>query len=594
MCGTAAFAGLYRSFRFRFGRLTTWLCRVLVSCGLLLAPDGQVGAAVKLTDSTQRGGTVGRQMEISPDGTRVVFTADTPGGDIAAVFSVPITGGAVTQLAGGTVVLDNYTLPGNAFSTAHRIFDITPDGLSVIYNTEPSVGNVNLMKAPIAGGTSVQLASLATSHVDMFAFQIASDSAHVIYGASGHGSSATENRVIYSVPTSGGQSPVTLFDVAPQAIMVTGYRLPTISPDGQQVICNDETHLYIQDIGGGPVTTLGSVDPDLEIVFAYFTGDGSHIIYNANTPLSLFSPTMTSETYSVKVDGTNTILLSSSSGSILGPGIPIHPKGVLPARHVEFDGSHLLRSANPSAGVTEFRSLSLDTGNTTIIGTVTCPADRAFFNPQALHDGSGAVYQCSDDNGIGSLWYAPFTDGQARILADNVSGAGSLLPPLFPWLFSMALTPDDQTLVYSSPMASGGYELYSISLAGADPVRLDAGPGDANYILWFSLTPDGQYVIYSIGDEFLPSSLNDQSPVTGLYAVSVHGGTPWRVSDPLAEGECIGGYSIAPDGTVVYWAGSNADGYDLYAAAVPEPATLGLLAIGGLAVLRRRRRQGRA
>ncbi len=45
-------------------------------------------------------------------------------------------------------------------------------------------------------------------------------------------------------------------------------------------------------------------------------------------------------------------------------------------------------------------------------------------------------------------------------------------------------------------------------------------------------------------------------------------------------------FAISDDGTVI--AGSAREG--AFVAVIPEPATLGLLALGGLAVLRRRRR----
>lgn len=47
----------------------------------------------------------------------------------------------------------------------------------------------------------------------------------------------------------------------------------------------------------------------------------------------------------------------------------------------------------------------------------------------------------------------------------------------------------------------------------------------------------------------------------------------------------------AANGTVVYWAGNEDSGYDLYAASVPEPASMGLLALAGAAMLGRRRRR---
>ena len=577
-----------------FGSASTGLSLVCIAAVLAVTAGpgsrAMAAGAVKLTDGTQFGGTWGKFIRISPDSSRVVFSADKPAGDTAAIFAVPTTGGPVTQLSGGTLVPDNHTLyPTGLFRW--DLFKITPDGQSVIIGSEPGAESIDLIRAPIAGGPTTVLGSLDGSNVGSLHFDIASDSAQVVYYLrfSEKGDTA-DNRVVYSVPTTGGQAPVAMFDVARQTIAVTGHNLPAISPDGRQVICNDNNNLYIRDIDGGPVTMLGTVDPDLEIISGYFTRDGSHIIYTAQTQALASSVSSRSETYSVSADGSNTILLGSSSTSPGTPPTPyVPPKGALPTPYFdELDGSHLLRSSNPSAGVTEFSSLSLDTGDLTAIGTVTCPADRRFHDPLALHDASGAVYRSTDDNEIGSLWYAPFSDGQAHMLADNVSGAEYPIPTSFPWLFRMALTPNDQTLVYGA-LADPGYELYSVPLAGGDPVRLDAGPGDADYILSFALTPDGQFVIYTVGAE--PTHmLGDPSTVTGLYAVGVHGGTPWLLNDPLGEGECIDGYQIAPDGTVVYWAGSDEDGYDLYAAAVPEPATLALIAAGGLTLLRRRRR----
>jgi len=573
----------YRPKQFRL--VAKWLC-VLAVGGLYFAPGGQpiTAAAVMLTDGTQHRAALGHNTQISPDGTRVVFTADTPAGDVAALYSVPITGGPITQLHGGTIVPENYKQLGGSrlWWAGHSVFEITPDGQSVIHFAEPSVGNVDLYKAPIAGGASIHLASLTTDNVDAFQFDIASDSAHMVYYAHERSSPTIDNIVIYSVPTSGGQGPETLFDVPPPQYGTVGQGLPAISPDGSRVICADGNSLYIKDIDGGPATTLGTAGTGLVIGTAQFTADGSHVIYCARD--TFMTDHQIVETYSVRADGGEPVLISSSSGNV--PYGPI--KGIQPGQVATLDGSHNIKAKTQSPGVTEFYSFSLDTGDSTLIGTVTTGTNRALDRGAVLHDVSGAVYRGTDDAEAMSLWYIPFADGTPVRLTDDAPKPESTPSfPLPPWV-ECRITPDDQTVVYHIPTAYGP-ELYSVPINGGPSVRLDHGPADL-YVLYYMLTPDGNYVVYTVGGPPL-LMFGAESTATGLYAVSVQGGTPWLLNDPLAPDQYIRGYEIAPDGTVVYWAGNQDAGYDLYSAPIPEPASLALLALGGAAMLGRRRKR---
>jgi hypothetical protein len=76
--------------------------------------------------------------------------------------------------------------------------------------------------------------------------------------------------------------------------------------------------------------------------------------------------------------------------------------------------------------------------------------------------------------------------------------------------------------------------------------------------------------------------------------VPLEGGEPVRLAGDLPGEAELFDFQISPDGsTVVYTAGPRGDRsqWRLYAAAIPEPAALGLLSVGaGLALARRRRR----
>ncbi|MGB2822793.1 MAG: PEP-CTERM sorting domain-containing protein, partial [Phycisphaerae bacterium] len=289
--------------------------------------------------------------------------------------------------------------------------------------------------------------------------------------------------------------------------------------------------------------------------------------------------------YSVGVAGGSAVQLVSTWS---GPGPA--PKGVQNGR-VATIGSTDIVTAHTSSGVTEFHRVAIDTGASTLMGSVPADTERSLFLRAALHDASGAVFQGLDDSEAMSLWYIPFSGGPALRLTEDMPAVESYPEEyILPHFARCLITPDDRTLVYSIP-ATDGRELYSVPMSGGASVRLDHDPIAGLSVFEEELTPDGLYVVYSVGEYTGDRGLGNH--IKELYAVGVHGGTPWLLNDPLASGQFIAGdYQIGPDGTVVYWAGNDETGYDLYSSAIPEPATL-LLICGAAApvLLKRRRRQ---
>ena len=548
---------------------------ILGACiGLLSA--GLAPAATRLTDGSEFGGMFGRFCQISPDGTRVVFTADVPGAGLAALYSAPIGGGGLSQLSGPTIIHDNYLDPDTGdYYSLDKKFEITCDSQSVIYTSEPSLGTITVNKVAIAGGASTALGSLS-GDVPTAGFATTADGAHVVYGIQ-TGSIQT----VYSAPASGG-TPALLFstDVGGQSSFV-------LSPRGDRVLYWDDQNLLMAPIGGGPVTTIDTAPDGWTVGYPQFTADGQRVLYTMSAPPVVDHPAYSS--YSYSVSGGNSVLLGSgSSGFPLGfYGGWVGSAGLIAGN------TGVISAFTSTPGLTQFSRLDTATGASTPLGVVTSDISREYSCQTLRHDAAGALYLGTDRNNVSSLWYVSFAGGTPTRLSGDVAPIDPTQRPFgLLWMISSLLTPDDATAVYAIEKTSGE-DIYSVPSGGGASVRLNADPASGMAVLDYNLTPDGRYLVYSVG---IPQGLAttfppvDDNGIKELYAVDVLGGTPWLLSDSLADGQFIREYEIGPDGTVVYWAGSDAAGYDLFSTPVPEPATLTLV-LAGLALLRRSRRR---
>ncbi len=116
-----------------------WLLAMMMLGGILLATPDEA-AAIKLNPPLVAGGAV-LDVQLTPDGTRVVYLADQETNGVAELYSVPVSGGPATKLnkplvAGGAV----------------KAFNLTPDGSRVVFMADQDFNDiVEIYSVPVAG-----------------------------------------------------------------------------------------------------------------------------------------------------------------------------------------------------------------------------------------------------------------------------------------------------------------------------------------------------------------------------------------------------------------------------------------------------------
>ncbi len=169
-------------------------------------------------------------FKISLDGSKVVYRTHQGTVGVLELYSVPIGGGKPTKLNDTLVKNDKGKVKGVVKS-----FKISPDGSKVVYTADQET--VNLYSVPIGGGKPIRLnGTLAKNDKNIIgyvdSFKISLDGSKVVYTAD------QETVNLYSVPIGGGK-PTKLNDTLAKndkGVIVGNVRSFEISPDGSKVV----------------------------------------------------------------------------------------------------------------------------------------------------------------------------------------------------------------------------------------------------------------------------------------------------------------------------------------------------------------------
>jgi len=235
----------------------------------LYSVSAQGGPATRLTPPLVDGGRINflgfdRYRMISPDGSRVVYSADQDTDDQVELYSVPIEGGTVTRL-------NPPLLPGQIVDS---LYEFSADGSTVVYQTFSESEPSEVFSVPTAGGTVTTLNAPLPSTDEVLSFQLSHDGSFAVYttfprdaippspskvSASPKGVSSPPNG-LFSAPINGG--PVqTLATGFPEGSGLIDF---SISPDDQFVIYTADqdtpgtSELYRVPSLGGSVEKLNA------------------------------------------------------------------------------------------------------------------------------------------------------------------------------------------------------------------------------------------------------------------------------------------------------------------------------------------------
>jgi len=114
------------------------------------------------------------------------------------------------------------------------------------------------------------------------------------------------------------------------------------------------------------------------------------------------------------------------------------------------------------------------------------------------------------------------------------------------------------TRIPNEPQQDDVVELYSVSITGSTPVRLNDPFGNATRLLQWDISPDNSHVVYIVEQQI--------EQVSELYSVSIAGGRTTKLNGALINGGSVYSFQISADGShVVYRADQQQDNvFELY------------------------------
>ncbi len=476
---------------------------------------------------------------ISPDNRRVVYLADQETHNVFELWSVPLTGGKPTKL-NTTLAGGKGDVRGPDEELPHP-FLISADSQHVVYVADQDVDEVfELYSVPITGGAVTKLnPSLAKGRGGVqgdiqagpeHPFLISPDSQRVVYVAD---QDVDELYELYSVPITGGEAiQLSRNRAAGPGDVHGGIARPfRISPDSQRVVyvadldVDEVIELYSVPISGGPVSKLNStlaggrgdvqgVDPAAEAFLV--SPDSQYVVYLADQDIDEVT-----ELYSVPISGGKPTKLNpplaGGRGDVRGAGKKVaHPFRISPdSRRVvyiadqETDEAFELWSVAINGGPVSKLNPPMAGGKGDIRGP-----SRDMINPFRISPDSRRVVYIADQESDSTfeLFSVPITGGSATKLnptlahgRGEIRGADNIVANPF------LITADSTRVVYLADQELVGVmELYSVPIGGGPVTNLNPTLAEnqgailgTEYELHnpFRISPDGRHVVYLADQE---------------------------------------------------------------------------------------------
>jgi Tol biopolymer transport system component len=239
---------------------------------LYIVPAGG-GTPLKLNGALQPGGQVYElDIDFTPDGSKVVYTAEQETDDVVDLYMVPITGGPSQKLSGA-----------HDLSVNSNEASMSADGSLITYSArEPFVQELFIVGTD--GEAPMKLVSHNGGFLEFTENKFSPNGDYVVFISDLDTPDFAE---LYSVPVTGG-SPIKLNVplVAGSSLSLGSVRF---TPDGSHVLYRAEVEeenrneLFVVPVGGGASVKLnetlqpgGRVDTDYVL-----SADGSEVLYVA-------------------------------------------------------------------------------------------------------------------------------------------------------------------------------------------------------------------------------------------------------------------------------------------------------------------------
>ena len=489
--------------------LATLMIGMGMASAVPAAPAQAASAVVDLSATMTDAGDV-TSVEMTPDGTTVVYAADIDGGADAKLYAV--------QVASGTTVrLDAITQPNRTIAD----FRISPDGQWVVYRADQDADNrFELFAVPISGGAApIRISALLLNVAGDVRpdYAVTPDSSRVLYRVD---RVFDESFEVLSVSLQNGGFSESLS--GPLAGAQTTHEGFAVTANGQHAVFlaniddSSTTELYSAPVLGG---TLRKLNPDVAIGSAGFVRD---FAVSADSARAVFV---------MDADSTNVFKLYSTPLGVAAPPAQLtrfagaaSTVSATDGFVISPDGTRVIFRTDPSVGQSELYVVPTADGNISALHEFTA---AGLFNVEALDpafspDGSQLLFSIdtADVGVIRELFRVPVDATQPATkvngpLAGGVAGDYAFAPDGARVLFRAAQTEAGQT------------DLLSALLTG-ETVRLNPSPvGTGGDVVEFAITPDGKNAL-------MIQDTDDDGDHDGLFMTPVAGGSARRLTPDFA------------------------------------------------------------